>query len=263
MKKIKYPSEISNQKLNYFFKIYKLDKIILESKRQNLSVNNFYSKEIYKPELKQLYRIFQYVVLNKRITVLEFGCGWSSIIFTLALNKNKKLFESKVRKLRRNNPFELYTIDNMKKYLLITKKNLNSLIINNSIKNHFLYSKVNITKYNGKISTEYNFIPTVSPDFIYLDGPEQYAIGGSINGFNMNHKDIVPMTCDILRLEYFLIPGTILIVDGRGANARFLKNNFQRNWKYKYIKKHDEHVFILNEHPYGRIGLMQKKFFEE
>ena len=134
-----------------------------------------------------------------------------------------------------------------------TKKNLNSLIKKNLIKNHFLHSKVNITKYNGKICTEYNFVPTVSPDFIYLDGPEQYSIVGSINGFNMNHKDITPMTSDILKIEYFLIPGTIIVVDGRGANARFLKNNFQRNWIYIFIKKHDEHVFILDEKPYGKI----------
>ena len=166
------------------------------------------------------------------------------------------------KKLRRNNPFELFTIDNIKKYLSITKKNLNFLVTNNFVKNHFIHSKVSITKYNGKISSEYHFIPTVSPDFIYLDGPEQYEIGGSINGFKMNHLDIPPMTCDILKFEYFLIPGTIIVVDGRGANARFLKNNFQRNWKYKFIEKHDEHVFYLDEKPYGKIGLLQKNFFD-
>ena len=67
------------------------------------------------------------------------------------------------------------------KNICLKPKNLNSLIKKNLIKNHFLHSKVNITKYNGKICTEYNFVPTVSPDFIYLDGPEQYSIVGSIN----------------------------------------------------------------------------------
>ena len=45
------------------------------------------------------------------------------------------------------------------------------------------------------------------------------------------------MSCDILKFEHFLTPGTIIITDGRAANARFLKTNLQRDWKYLYLKE--------------------------
>ena len=36
-------------------------------------------------------------------------------------------------------------------------------------------------------------------------------------------KNLLPMSCDILKFEYHLIPGTIILVDGRTSNATFLK----------------------------------------
>ena len=80
--------------------------------------------EPYIPELGDLYNLYQYVLINKRITILEFGSGWSSLIFSLALNELKNKFSSEVKKLRRNNPFELFVIENEKKYLDITKKRI-------------------------------------------------------------------------------------------------------------------------------------------
>ena len=35
------------------------------------------------------------------------------------------------------------------------------------------------------------------------------------------------MSCDILKIEPFLIPGTIILIDGRTANANFLKIIFK------------------------------------
>ena len=45
----------------------------------------------YKPEIRDLYNLYNYIILNKRITVLEFGSGWSSLIIALALDKLKKI----------------------------------------------------------------------------------------------------------------------------------------------------------------------------
>ena len=71
-------------------------------------------------------------------------------------------------------------------------------------------------------------IPKINPDFIYLDGPDQFNIKGKINGFNINQNDLMPMTSDILKIEHFLKPGTIIIVDGRASNSRFLKIKFSK-----------------------------------
>ena len=69
----------------------------------------------YKPEIRDLYNLYNYIILNKRITVLEFGSGWSSLIIALALDKLKKN-SKKVTNLRRNNPFELFIVENEKNF---------------------------------------------------------------------------------------------------------------------------------------------------
>ena len=98
-----------------------------------------------------------------------------------------------------------------------------------------------MTSYNGNIATEYSKLPLCNPDFIYLDGPDQFSIQGHVNNISTRHKDMMPMVCDILKFEYFLTPGTIIVVDGRAANAKFLKDNFKRKWIYKNDKKFDQH----------------------
>ena len=65
------------------------------------------------------------------------------------------------------------------------------------------------------------------------------------------------MIGDILAMENFLLPGTMIIVDGRTSNARFMKNNFQRNWIYHHFVNFDQHVFELNEEPLGILNRNQ------
>jgi len=43
----------------------------------------------------------------------------------------------------------------------------------------------------------------------------------------------------------------LIVVDGRTANARFLKSNFQRGWIYSYFPEFDQHFFELVEEPLG------------
>ena len=77
--------------------------------------------EPYTPELYDLYNLYQYILINKRTTILEFGSGWSTLIFSLALKELSNKFFNEVKQLRRNNPFELFVVENEKKYLNITK----------------------------------------------------------------------------------------------------------------------------------------------
>ena len=55
-----------------------------------------------------------------------------------------------------------------------------------------------MTTFNGRISTEYLKHPRVNPDFIFLDGPDQFKVKKNINGISTRHKDMMPMVCDIL-----------------------------------------------------------------
>jgi len=84
---------------------------------------------------------------------------------------------------------------------------------------------------NGQICTLYDKIPDVCPDLIYLDGPDQWNIEGDVHGITTKSVDRMPMSADILLMEPFLLPKTLIVVDGRTANATFLKNNFKRNFE--------------------------------
>ena len=70
----------------------------------------------------------------------------------------------------------------------------------------------------------------------------------------------MPMSCDILKIESFLKPGTIIIIDGRTSNYRSFLNNLQRNWISIENFKHDQYFLILDEKPLGRLNREQQDF---
>jgi hypothetical protein len=211
---------------------------------------------LLRPNLEDLYFIYNLILKSKRVTSLEFGCGYSSEVIALALNENKIKFQNKIKNLRRSHPFINFVVDNQKKYLNILKKRSKYL---NNIK--FNYSECIIDIIKDSYAITYEKIPHVSPDFIYIDGPSQDKIKNQNYNFNIEDKDLVPIVSDILLIEYYLIPGTLILIDGRGANAQFLLDNLNRKWKYKYFKNFDMHLFKLVANSIGRINDQQLRFF--
>jgi len=177
-----------------------------------------------------------------------------------ALNKLHFKYKKKIQSLRRKHPFELVIVDSEKKYIKIAKERIN-FYNKKRLKYKVILTKSKMTTFNGRICSEYEKLPLVNPDFIYLDGPGQGDSLGKVSGINVSHQDFMPMSSDILKIENFLIPGTIILIDGRTTNARFLKNNFQRNWKYIHDKKNDQSIFILNEDYLGRVNKAQLNFY--
>ena len=267
MIKIKIPPKQSNKNLENFFIKKKLKFIVELSKRKKDNVNKMTEKEKYYPNLNDLYRLYQFILLNKRTTVLEFGSGWSTLIFNLALEELKNKYSKQVNSLRRNNPFELFVLENQKKYLNITKNRINkinqALKIKQGTKINYNFSNVEMTLFNNRICTQYKKVPLCNPDFIYLDGPEQFNVKKNINGISTRHKDMMPMICDILKFEYFYTPGTILVCDGRGANAAFLKDHFKRKWRYINDKLNDQHIFWLDDPILGKYNKLQLEFYKK
>ncbi len=264
--KIKVPQKKSKNEIEKFFKKKGLSFMVAESKKRKLDVNEMTSSSIYVPELHKLYYLYQYVILNKRTTILEFGSGWSSLVYHIALTELKNKYSEDIKKLRRNNPFELFILENMKKYLNISKNRIakfqKKMKKKNASKTRCYFSEVEMTTFNGRIATQYKDLPICNPDFIYLDGPEQFGIKGKVNGINLAHSDMMPMVCDILKLEYFLTPGTIIVCDGRSANVDFLKTNFKRKWKYFNDEKNEQHVFYLCAPSLGKFNKLQLEFYK-
>lgn len=234
---------------------------VLEAARPDArGPNELESAEPYPPDLVDLYRLHRLVRTTGRTTVLEFGIGWSTYIFAHALARNAEEFGHKIGELRRSNPFEVHAVDNEAAWVNIALSRLPSELCTRTAAH---VSNVRMGQFNDRICTFYDELPVVSPDLIYLDGPDQFNIIGEVAGWSSRHNDMVPMAADLLRIEHYLLPGTIIVVDGRAANARFLRANFQREWNYRYDSAADQHVFEQREDPLGRINARQLAFFED
>lgn len=199
------------------------------------------------PELDDLIRLHFLIKSRKVRTVMEFGLGKSTSIIIDALSENKREYWDEVNSdLRVSNPFQLHSIDNNQEWLNMVKDTHKNVDL---FYPHLCNLQVNTFK--DRLCTYYEGIPNIRPDFIYLDGPDQFSANGDIRGLTTNHKDRMPMAADILVFEHFLEPGTMILIDGRTANARFLKCNLQRNWDYFHFEDYDQHIFLLDESPLG------------
>ena len=215
----------------------------------------------YLPEFDDLVRIHFLVSHFKSLKVLEFGVGYSTRVIAHALKQNELMVSDKLEGIRTDKKFILHSVDSSKKYITLTKNQINKDLLKHTV---FHYSKVKTVLVNNKITTQYKKLPNFRPDFIYIDGPSQWdGITGNINGLNTKHLDRFPISSDLIILEYFLTPGTIIYIDGRTTNARFLINNFQRSWDYHHFVDEDVHLFFLNEQPLGKYNKKHLKFIFE
>jgi hypothetical protein len=230
-----------------------LDEKLIRPVYESVDPNN---KTPFSTEYDDLIRLHYLVTSRKVTTILEFGVGKSTPIFNHALNNNKSLYHDYVTsELRRSNPFECFSIDNNQDWIDLTKNTFPNL---DNV--HFHCSELEMSTFNQQICTFYKQIPNICPDFIYLDAPDQFSSEGSIRGISTRHPDRMPMSADILGFENFLVPGTLIVVDGRAANARFLKNNLKRDWNYYYSEDFDQHFFELKEVPLGPYNKRQIQF---
>lgn len=240
---------------------FKLDKLLgeedssLDPSAKIILPNNFSvdpdNKEPFPSEYDDLIRLHYICRERKVATILEFGVGKSSVIFADALRINKNKYnEFSSQNLRRKELYQCHSIDNYEQWIEECKK----IVPTNFFKEGFIYfhkAELSTGLFNERVCTFYDPLPNICPDLIYLDGPDQFSPSGDIRGISTKHQDRMPMSGDILCFEHFLQPGTLLIVDGRTANARFLKCNLQRNWSYEYNKVWDQHFFELLEEPLG------------
>ena len=207
----------------------------------------------FQPNKLDLYFLHQIIIQNKRTTILELGCGWSTLVMLDAINKNKMKYGETAKDLRRNNLFEIHSVDNYKNYINHCKKNVNNHLSSNNLS--IKYSECEIGLFKDRYVTYYKDLPRINPDLIYIDGPSQFGIKENNKyNFNTDNIDFMPMSADVLKIEFFLLPGTIIIIDGRSANVRFLKKMLDRNWKYEYNLKVDQHYLFLEEESFGKIN---------
>lgn len=212
----------------------------------------------FPPEFDDLARLHFLTRTRKATTVLEIGAGKSTVVFADALRRNQAEFGDYVTaNLRRANPFELHSLEQSSDWVQVCRGTLPANLVSFV---HFMCAPVEMTTWNGRACTLYRQMPNICPDLIYLDGPDQFSVEGDVHGISTRSADRLPMSADLLLLEPFLLPGTLIVVDGRTANARFLRNNFQRPWRYAHHAQADLHTFELVEPPLGKLNERQIRF---
>ncbi len=247
-----------------YIKKYKLNKLInyydFTKKEYDLfdTVNINYNSPFY-PDWYDLVQLHKTIVKNKIINVLEFGVGYSTIIMADALRINEQNYkEYVIKNFRKNEPFKIYSVDSDKKFIKSNLKKLKKLNLDKYC--HISFSETYLSTFNGRICSYYKKLPNVLPDLIYLDAPGLFDVKGTMNGIHFRSMERFPISADLLQLEYMLLPGCRIIIDGRKTNGRFLINNFQRNWKYIENDKYDYCELYLDERPIGNINKKQLKF---
>jgi len=260
--KIIFPKRLNDKYIENFFVKIGLKQIVIDSKKKlSANLDQRTMRIPQPPDLKDLYRLYMLIVLNKRTTVLEFGTGYSTLVMHYALMENQKRYGNKKPFPRCEHPYEIFAIDNNKFFTKISKNRVKKYSKKTKYVN-FFYSRAKMTNYQGNFAVEYAKLPRVNPDFIYLDGPSQWAPNDTMNNFTTAHPDMMPMSCDIAKIENFLTPGTIIVSDGRTANSIFLKNCFKRRWKFISDIKNDQIYFLLNEQSFGVHNSKQLNFYK-
>lgn len=202
--------------------------------------------------------IHKAIIDRNVLTAVEYGVGFSTMVMGHAIRMNRtRLADASVeRGIRGPGLFECHSVDASNHWIEQTKTRgrLDPMI------NHLHLASVLMGEFNNRICTYYDFFPQVSPDLIYLDAPDQFISSGDVRNLHTRYSCAVPMAADLLAWEHYFNPGMLIIVDGRGANARFLKNNFQRNWVYSYADDIDQHYFELVEKPFGWVSRNRLEF---
>ena len=92
------------------------------------------------------------------------------------------------------------------------------------------------------------------PDLIYVDGPDNFSVEGSVRGLAFRPETGArhQVAADILLYESSLKTGATIFVDSRYNNVHFLKRHLRRNWRIKIDRLRRQSTFILAEHTSKR-----------
>lgn len=197
------------------------------------------------PDVEDLVRLHRLVRGHSWATILEFGVGYSTLVLADALEKNRR--EASERE--RHRPFRVFAVDASERWIEDSRRRIPASL---QQRVELLHSPVRIGTFAGQLCHFYERLPDIVPDFVYLDGPDPADVQGSIRGVSFQCPERTPMAADLLFLEPTLLPGTMILVDGRTNNARFLARNFRRRFAVNWDPQDDVTTFELQEPPLSK-----------
>jgi hypothetical protein len=226
----------------------------------HIGPNDTFSQEggdVFLPDCADLARLHAIVRKRKALTVLEFGGGVSTKVLAHAISLNQKDYGDRIELVRRQNPFKVHSIEAEQKYADLTKEALGKFGAH--VEMHVIDAIQ--TTYLDRVCGRYRSLPAVCPDLIYVDGPSPYSyLFDDASYMSMAHPDITNITCDLIHLEAFLLPGTFVVFDGLTNNARFNRRSLTRTWLAHESISLDYTMLVLDEPPIGIHHINQLKY---
>ena len=205
------------------------------------------------PDIEDLVRLHRLARQRPCVTVLEFGVGCSTITLAHAMEQNERehgeLLRSRIT--RNSHLFQVFSVDANQRWIDHTNGRIPAHL---AARVHLSHSVVSATTFGGRLCHTYDNLPDVVPDFIYLDGPDPSDATGAVNGLSFSAPERTVMAADILVMEPTLLPGTVIVVDGRENNVRFLTRNLQR--PVTISVEGDASIIELVEPRLGRVDVI-------
>lgn len=200
------------------------------------------------PDFERLCRLHYLALTRKSFCALIFGAGYETAALAEAMRfLNEHFGEWATAHAPDRAPFRVYAVDEDAKRAEIATARLGARLTPFAEIRH---APLELGLHDNRPATFYAATPDIRPDLIYLDGPAAGAAKGAINGVSLSAPGRPALSADLLRYEFLLEPGALILIDGRPANARFLRAYLRRPWSYAYDPGSDAHFFELCEDPY-------------
>lgn len=207
-------------------------------------------------DVEDLYFLYCIVRQTAVVSVLEYGSGWSTLALGRALLENRDSFGEDYE-LVHPNPFELLSVDASEHWQTVAVERLPQ---EQRELTTMCHAQAQLVAYQGQVASVFEGVPAFTPDLVYLDAPDPEQVVGTVFGQGAQSLNDIPNAADVLLREHSLWPGSLVVTDGRTANARFLQSNLRRNWQWLHDPYGDRTVFRLEEPSLGWKSLAHTYF---
>jgi predicted O-methyltransferase YrrM len=164
-----------------------------------------------RPDYSDLLFLYRLVRERRPTTLLEFGSGCSTAVLATAL--------------RDNHHGHLWSVEGDEQWARATEEALPEVLQPFVTVVHSLVLEDD----RDVLGWSYERIPPIDPDFVYLDGPP--------------HTPERKVAFDVLDIESRFRPGFVLVVDGRGRNAYYLRDHLTGTYRFVEYKMRWRHMF--------------------
>ncbi|MBL8675618.1 MAG: hypothetical protein IPK81_07430 [Rhodospirillales bacterium] len=202
------------------------------------------------PVLHDLHNLHAIVRRRRPTTILEFGTGFSTLVLAHALSLNAREAPPAgpaKAKATLQPPPKLWSVDANERWIRNAAGK-----VPDSLRGfvEFHHSEVRACEVNGQLCHRYVDLPSVVPDFVYLDAPNPLDVVGEVGGLSFTLESGGPRqaaAADLILLEPSLKGGFFMVVDGRFNNVHFLRHNLRRRYRVRVDNVNKLSTFELLE----------------